>query len=189
MNTPIRRRAGHPAPVDPDDGSSTQPDRAAIWTATLRTAAAVLAVGLVYGLLPVDSGPFLTGVAAIVVGLLVLGVLLVVQLRRIMSHPRPVLRAVEALATVVPLFVVVFAWSYVLVSQADPGAFTEPLDRVSALYFTVTVLSTVGFGDIVPVTDEARLFVTGQIVVNLTLFVAAIRLILAAARAGHRRAE
>jgi hypothetical protein len=175
--------------VDPDGGSSTQPDRAAIRTATLRTAAAILAVGLVYGFLPVDSGPFLTGVVAVVVGLLVLGVLLVVQLHRIVAHPRPVLRAAEALAIVVPLFVIVFAWSYVLLSNADPGAFTEPLDQVSALYFTVTVLSTVGFGDIAPVTHEARLLVTGQIVVNLTLFIAAIRLILAAARMARRRGE
>jgi hypothetical protein len=171
------------------DRMSTGPDRREIRIATLRTGAAILVVGVVYGFLPVDSGPILTGVVAVVVGLLALGVLLVVQLRRIVTHPRPMLRAAEALAMVVPLFVTVFAWSYVLLSHADPGAFTEPLDRVSALYFTVTVLSTVGFGDIAPLTHEARLLVTGQIVVNLTLLVAAIRLILAAARAGHRRAE
>ncbi len=89
---------------------------------------------------------------------------------------------------VVPLFVTVFAWSTcscrTLIPAPSPSRWTE----VSALYFTVTVLSTVGFGDIAPLTHEARLLVTGQIVVNLTLLVAAIRLILAAARAGRHRA-
>ncbi len=75
------------------DRMSTGPDRREIRIATLRTGAAILVVGVVYGFLPVDSGPVLTGVVAVVVGLLALGVLLVVQLRRIVTHPRPILRA------------------------------------------------------------------------------------------------
>ena len=38
---------------------------------------------------------------------------------------------------------------------------------MSALYFTVTVFSTVGFGDIVAVTDTGRAVVTAQVVANL----------------------
>ena len=33
------------------------------------------------------------------------------------------------------------------------GSFTQPLDHTTALYFTVTVFATVGFGDIVAATD------------------------------------
>jgi hypothetical protein len=36
------------------------------------------------------------------------------------------------------------------------------LTRTDALYFTVTVFSTVGFGDITAKTETARLVVTGQ---------------------------
>lgn len=170
-------------------GGDRSVDRRAVRSFVARAAGGLLAVGLVYGLLPVDSGGEVTSVLAVVAGLLALGALLIVHVRRILTGSRPVLRATEALATVVPLFVVVFAWSYVLLSRADPGSFNEPLDRIAALYFAVTVLSTVGFGDIVPESGLARLMVTGQIVLNLTLLVAVIRFIVLTARAGWQRQQ
>ena len=33
-------------------------------------------------------------------------------------------------------------------AASDPAGFSQPLDRTTALYFTMTVLATVGFGDI-----------------------------------------
>ena len=62
------------------------------------------------------------------------------------------------------VFVVVFAWTYLTMARSDPATFTQPLTRVSALYLTVTVFSTVGFGDITPVTDAARVTVMAQMV-------------------------
>jgi voltage-gated potassium channel len=47
-------------------------------------------------------------------------------------------------------------------------------DLDTALYFTITTLSTVGFGDIVPVTPEARWFAVTLIIVGLGVFVSAI---------------
>ena len=64
------------------------------------------------------------------------------------------------MATVIPLFLVVFSWIYITFSTSDPAAFGQTLDRTTALYFTVTVFSTVGFGDITAKTDLARLVVT-----------------------------
>jgi voltage-gated potassium channel len=48
-----------------------------------------------------------------------------------------------------PLYLLIFARIYLSNSLADPSAFTQPLDNTAALYFTVTVFATVGFGDIV----------------------------------------
>ena len=48
-----------------------------------------------------------------------------------------------------------------------PDAFTEPLNRTDGLYFTITVFSTVGFGDIAPVSQLARVLVTVQMIVGL----------------------
>ena len=79
------------------------------------------------------------------------------EVRSIAKHARPMLRAVVAMATVIPLFLVLFAWIYLTMSRSDPAAFGQALDRDSALYFTVTVFSTVGFGDIVAKSDVARL--------------------------------
>ena len=58
--------------------------------------------------------------------------------------------AVEALAAAIPLFLLAFAAAYLRMADADTGAFSEPLSRIDALYFTITVFSTVGFGDRIP---------------------------------------
>ena len=44
------------------------------------------------------------------------------------------------------------------------GNFSQPLNHTDALYFTVTVFATVGFGDITATTEAARLVVTGQMI-------------------------
>jgi len=67
------------------------------------------------------------------------------------------------------------SWSY-------PDALGGQLTRTEALYFTVTVLSTVGFGDITPKTDVARIIVTIQMVLDLLVLGVVVRLILDAAR-------
>ena len=51
---------------------------------------------------------------------------------------------------IVPLFLLLFASTYFLMERASAASFTQPLTRTDALYFTVTVFSTVGFGDISP---------------------------------------
>jgi Ion channel len=43
---------------------------------------------------------------------------------------------------------------------SDPTNFSQSLDRVSAIYFTVTVLSTVGVGDITAESDASKVLVT-----------------------------
>ena len=78
------------------------------------------------------------------------------QVGEVSQAPRPVLRAIEALGICVTLFLTVFASQYVAESLASGSAFSEPLSRFSALYYTVTVFSTVGFGDITPVSNLAR---------------------------------
>jgi voltage-gated potassium channel len=53
--------------------------------------------------------------------------------------------------------------------------FQPPIrDFNTATYFAITALSTVGFGDIVPVTPEARWFVVSLLVVGLGVFASAI---------------
>jgi voltage-gated potassium channel len=42
------------------------------------------------------------------------------------------------------------------------------MTRIDALYFATTVFATVGFGDIAPVTDPARIATMVQMVVGLS---------------------
>jgi voltage-gated potassium channel len=60
--------------------------------------------------------------------------------------------------------------SYVLGNGFRP----EIHDFDTATYFAITTLSTVGFGDIVPVSPEARWFVVSLLVVGLSVFVSTI---------------
>ena len=99
------------------------------------------------------------------------------ELNAILRHRQPVRRAIVALAVLIPLFVVMFAWIYLALSRSNPAAFGTPMTRSDALYFTVTVLSTVGFGDITAKTQAARLTVTVQMLADLVLLAVVVRLL------------
>jgi voltage-gated potassium channel len=66
-------------------------------------------------------------------------------------------------------------------------AFTEPLGKTTALYFTVTVFATVGFGDIVPKSEAARIVTTVQMLADLVVVGLVVRVLLGAARASRER--
>jgi hypothetical protein len=123
----------------------------------------------------------------LVLGLAGLGVLLALQIRAILSDTYPLLRAIESLATAIPLLLLIFASAYYLMYQADSGTFSQSLDRTGALYFTVTVFSTVGFGDIVPKTDPARIAVMIQMLVDLIVLGLVARLIVSAVQLSLQR--
>ena len=60
------------------------------------------------------------------------------------------------------------------------------LTHTDGLYFTVTVLSTVGFGDITAKTQAARLVVTGQMIADLVILALAIKIIVGAVSRGRQ---
>ncbi|MDX6312639.1 MAG: hypothetical protein QOF44_2103, partial [Streptomyces sp.] len=70
-----------------------------------------------------------------------------------------------------------------------PGSYSEPLNHTDALYFTVTVFASVGFGDIVPVTATARLVTTVQMVIDLMAIGVIAKIVLGAVETGLRRRE
>ncbi|MBU6245337.1 MAG: hypothetical protein KGP12_08995 [Actinomycetales bacterium] len=118
----------------------------------------------------------------VLIGFLVLwtAVFLVVfrwQIRRVRRARHPQAAMVEALAVIFVIFVCVFSKVYHLVSVTNPGAFTEQLDFFSSVYFSLTILATVGFGDITPVTVTARALTMLQMVLDLILLGVAVRVI------------
>jgi len=115
---------------------------------------------------------------------------LLFEIRGITRAKHPMLRAAVAMAVVIPLFLIFFAWIYLNLSNSDPGTFHTAMSHVSALYFTVTVFSTVGFGDITPVSDLARLVATAQMLADLVVIAVVVRLILGvASRSADERAS
>ena len=75
------------------------------------------------------------------------------------------MRAIETLAVAIPLFLLVFASTYLMMANAQAQAFTEPPSKTNALYFTV--FATVGFGDITPKTEAARVATMVQMIADL----------------------
>jgi len=134
----------------------------------LRSLATVIVLVGLYYLLPLDHLASVPLAVILVVGLLVLLAVAVWQLRQIGKARYPAMRAAEALATTVPLFLLLFASVYFAMARASPANFnTHSLTRTDSLYFTVTTFSTVGYGDITAASQAARLLVTVQIILDL----------------------
>ena len=137
---------------------------------------AVIAAYYLLPLQPGSAGPGLGGLLGFALTFVFFGVVLWWQLRQVLRADFPALRAVEGVAVVVPFFLCVFAAIYVLMSEANSANFTEPLTRTSALYLSIVVFGTVGFGDIAPITDGSRLVVSVQILCDLVFLAVVLRL-------------
>lgn len=92
------------------------------------------------------------------------------------------LRAVEAIGFVATVFIVAMASIHYSLAAATPSSYSEELSRLDALYFTVTTLATVGYGDITPTSDVTRSLTMLQMVLGIALLGAGIRVLLGMAR-------
>jgi hypothetical protein len=153
----------------------------------LRALATTVVLVALYYLLPLDH---LNNVPLVLVGgLVILAAVILVQLRVIIRARYPTVRAIEALAVTVPLFLLLFASAYLTMADTNPGNFsTHPLTRTDVLYFTVTVFSTVGFGDITAVSQSARLVVTAQMLLDLLALGLAVRAFVGAVQFARQQA-
>jgi voltage-gated potassium channel len=149
--------------------------------ATLATLAATIAV---YYLLPLTTRQLGVGLLLrfVLAGVVFVAVL-AWQVRQIVRSRLPALRAAQAVVVAVPLFLTGYALLYLLLARAGFG-FSEELTRTSALYFTVVVFGSVGFGDITPTTDVSRIVVMSQIMGGVAFLAVAVRLFLAASLRG-----
>src|SRR5664279_1185986 len=155
-----------------------------------RSALVGLLLFVAYYLLPLNK-PEDIGVLLLVGGLILIGVVVAWQVRAILNAPFPRLRGFQTLISGIPLLLVVFAAVFYLTGQTQPDSFTEPMDKIGAMYFTVTVFSTVGFGDITAKTDLARTLVTIQMLLNLVVLGLVAKVIFGAVDRGvkHRQPD
>jgi voltage-gated potassium channel len=170
------------APRSPDSGRRRQ-----VRLSLIR--AGVGSVGLVvaYFTIPMSTTTDAAAIARLTAGIVLVAGLLVWQVGAILHSPYPRARAIEAMAVSLPLFLLSFAATYFILGQADPTNWSEPLDRLDALYFTLTVFATVGFGDIVATATLTRTLVTGQMAAGLVLVGLIARVVVGAMEEGLRR--
>lgn len=168
---------------------ATQATARAAITSVLRALLTMTALTWLYFLVPLDGRISTSGGALLAVGLVVFAVLVTLEFTSITRSRSPVLRAFEALGVVAPFLLLLFASTYYLMAHDDAGAFSQPLTRVDSLYFSVTVFATVGFGDIVAVSQNARIAVTVQMMADLIVIGVGVRLLVGAVRRGLARRD
>lgn len=135
------------------------------WIIALLTTLASIALGLVPSTAASSAVPLV--VNAVLLLLLVLG-------------GRRFDRSSLAAGTLFALTTTVLLLSYaVLLSYAMGSQFQPPIrDFATALYFAIVTMTTVGYGDILPVTPQARYFVISTIIMGITVFATSVSAIL-----------
>ena len=143
----------------------------------------VLAVLLsaVYALIPLQTELWWLGQLLGLVALVAITPFTVRRAAAIATSDRPVYAAAEAIVFVVAMLVFGFSSVYLAINR-DAGQFVGLATKVDAVYFTSTTLATVGFGDIHAEGQVARIAVTLQMVLDLSLLAIAVRLLVRAAR-------
>ncbi|GAA1260081.1 hypothetical protein GCM10009665_57600 [Kitasatospora nipponensis] len=157
-----------PAPPQPQP----QPSRPPRWLRVLLVLAPALLL-VIYFTIPMGAfGPDHPQLSWTVFGiaLAVLALLLVVQIRTIVLSLGRGMPAV-AILVLFSLALVLFAAAYLALARS-PSEFDGLHTRIDALYFTVVTMSTVGYGDIVPTGQSARVVVMVQILYTFVFLTA-----------------
>ncbi len=131
-------------------------------------------------------------------GVVILNAVILVALLLFRRH---FARSSVAAGTLFAAISILLLMSYAVLGSYVLGAgFSPPIrNLVSALYFAVVTMSTVGYGDIVPKSEDARLFVISIIILGITVFATSIsaivvplvngrmqRLLMGEKKRGHR---
>jgi voltage-gated potassium channel len=103
--------------------------------ASVRAFLTVALVVVIYYVVPLDHGTNAATVLELALAILGLCVIVGLQLRQIIRSDHPNVRAVEALAFTVPLYVIVFAVAYFLMAHAVPTAFNGAMTRTDSCTF------------------------------------------------------
>lgn len=142
----------------------------------------VAALVTVYYVLPWNDDRVGSVVVRTALSVVILIAATVLAVPYVFRSTSPVLRAFEAIAFVVGLAIVSFASVYLLMSTTSPTAFSEPLGRTDALYFSMTTATTIGYGDISAKSEAARIVVMVHMVTNVVVIGVAAKVIAHAAR-------
>jgi voltage-gated potassium channel len=169
------------------DGLPCRQRRRLVLRAFVRTIATVAVIVVAYFIAPLSHA--MSPVTIIELVLLALAIFAMIgwQIWRITQSDYPTLRAVEALAFIVPAYLVFFATIYYLMNHANPATFGTSQTKLDSLYFSATVFTTVGFGDISAKTQPARAVVLCQMVLDLVILGMVVRLVVNAVKIGQKR--
>ena len=181
-------RPGVAGPAAPRDGTPAREGEPSANRRVGRGLLALAGVLVAYYVFPVDDVPSSWDVLVVALGLLAgLAAVVYVVMRqvRMLSRFRVGDRSVRLDVLALAVFVVVplFALGYYAVEAADPGQFQGLRTKSDALYFTVSTLVTVGFGDVHATGQLARVLVIVQMAFDVVFVAAAVSVLTTQMRA------
>jgi voltage-gated potassium channel len=146
----------------------------------LRMVLAVAAMLGLYFVLPSgqDDDPLSLPAALGLSFALALGLALLVSRRVLRVLEGRTSEDIPGLLTVLALVVVTFSAVYFMLARVDPDQVAGLDTRLDSLYFTLTTLGTVGYGDIHPAGQAARAVACLQLVFNGIFVAGLVRAIL-----------
>ena len=156
------------------------------WQAWLRQGVTLIGLLLIFYAFPVRrfalSASTVFSVVLILLGVACLAWAITAQVRRqLQADPEA---NIQGLVMLLELVAVVFASGYYLLEFTTPGQMSGLETRTDALYFTVSTLTTIGYGDVHAVGQIARGMVIVQVVFDVVLVAAIV-----ATLSGHFRAR
>jgi hypothetical protein len=152
-------------------GADPTPRRTRLGLLTLE----VVALVAVYFLVPLEGSIGLR-LAAYAAGLALVILVVGRQLRRHLRSRDADIR-IDSLALAIVLAILLFALTYYAVGTAEPAEFNGLQTRIDALYYSLTVATTTGFGDVSAQGQLARILVSVQLVFNIVILATAAPLL------------
>lgn len=152
------------------------------WSARVRTLIAVGLIALLYFLIPVEPGEsgarLVWRSAATVLGVLIVAWLVFGQVRRqISAGPESDASPVQlAVALVAGIFI--FALADYVIAVSSPGQFTGLGTKIDGLYFALTTVTTIGYGDVHAHGQFARTAVCLQMLYSIGVLASGASLLL-----------
>ena len=133
---------------------------------------------VVYFVLPLDSefGEFVAALLVIAAAASLIPIS-IRQAQMVLTSPDPLFDAMRCIVSALVFLVVAFSAAYFVLAANFDGQITGLETKLDAIYFTITILATVGFGDISATGQTARGIVSGQMVVNFAVLAVALRVI------------
>ncbi|MBW0270829.1 voltage-gated potassium channel protein [Nocardia sp. MH4] len=142
----------------------------------LRNGAAAVCALLLYYSVPL-SGPFeldawpgeVFGIVSFIAGVIGLAWLVWRRIQHFLNAPDSAGGRVDGVLLVVCIVCVVFSLFYYRLQQRQPDQFDGLVTRTDALYYTMSTLGTVGYGDVHAVGQVARIAAMVQIAFDLVV--------------------
>ncbi|MBA2955107.1 two pore domain potassium channel family protein [Nocardioides sp. MAH-18] len=143
------------------------------WRRWLRLGVGLGLMGVLYFVLPLTSDPNRSEVVRLCLGLVVMALLAVLVIWQVRLQMVDDTRHVDGLVLALALSIVVFALIFYTIADRSPAQIPELHTKLDALYFTLTTLMTIGYGDIHAAGQFARGVVIVQIFFNVAIIATA----------------